>query len=79
MTSSSSQRSVTWNLSILPMVVGDAGWGAVPVLVGNAVGGYGLAQRAYLVLCALWLLFAAIAVLRTTVGERRGLARGAAV
>jgi hypothetical protein len=49
----------------------------VGVLVGNAVGGYGLAQRAYLVLCALWLLFAAIAVLRTTVGERRGLARGA--
>jgi hypothetical protein len=46
----------------------------VGVLVGNAVGGYGLAQRAYLVLCALWLLFAAIAVLRTTVGERRGLA-----
>jgi hypothetical protein len=49
----------------------------VGVLVANAVGGYGLAQRAYLVLCALWLLFAAIAVLRTTVGERRGLARGA--
>ena len=50
----------------------------VGVLVGNAVGGYGLAQRAYLVLCALWLLFAAIAVLRTAVGERRGLARRAA-
>jgi hypothetical protein len=50
----------------------------VGVLVGNAVGGYGSAQRAYLVLCALWLLFAAMAILRTTVGERRGLARPAA-
>jgi hypothetical protein len=46
----------------------------VGVLVGNAVGVYGLTQRAYLVLCALWLLFAAIAVLRTSVGQRRGLA-----
>ena len=34
------------------------------VLVANAVGGFGLAQRAYLVLCALWLLLAALAVLR---------------
>jgi len=34
------------------------------VLVANAVGGLGLAQRAYLVLCALWLLLAALAVLR---------------
>jgi hypothetical protein len=47
----------------------------VGVLIGNAVGGFGLAQRAYLVLCAVWLLFAAGAVLRTTVGERRELAR----
>ena len=31
----------------------------VGVLVGNAVGGFGLAQRAYLILSALWLLFAA--------------------
>jgi hypothetical protein len=37
----------------------------VGVLLANAVGGYGLAQRAYLVLCALWLLLAALAVLRT--------------
>ena len=36
----------------------------VGVLVGNAVGGFGLAQRAYLVLCALWLLLTALAVLR---------------
>jgi hypothetical protein len=36
----------------------------VGVLVGNAVGGFGLAQRAYLILSALWLLFAALAVLR---------------
>jgi hypothetical protein len=36
----------------------------VGVPVGNAVGGFGLAQRAYLILCALWLLLAALAVLR---------------
>ena len=36
----------------------------VGVLVGNAVGGFGLAQRAYLILCALWLLLAALAILR---------------
>jgi hypothetical protein len=36
----------------------------VGVLVGNAVGVFGLVQRAYLVLCALWLLCAAAAVLR---------------
>jgi len=35
------------------------------VLVAYAVGGFGLAQRAYLVLCALWLLIAALAVLRS--------------
>ena len=35
----------------------------VGVLVANAVGGYGLAQRAYLALCAVWLLLAALAVL----------------
>ena len=34
------------------------------VLVANAVGGFGLAQRAYLALCAVWLLLAALAVLR---------------
>jgi Protein of unknown function (DUF998) len=50
----------------------------VGVLVANAISGFGLAQRAYLVLCALWLLFAALAVRRTTIGERRGLARRAA-
>jgi hypothetical protein len=33
------------------------------VLVANALGGFGLAQRAYLVLCALWLLLAALAAL----------------
>jgi hypothetical protein len=48
---------------------------AVGVLIGNAVGGFGLAQRAYLILCALWLLLAAAAVLSTTVGERRVIAR----
>jgi hypothetical protein len=35
------------------------------VLVAYAVGGFGIAQRAYLVLCALWLLIAALAVLRS--------------
>ena len=47
----------------------------VGVLVGNAVGGFGLAQRAYLVLCALWLLLAALAVLRNRSADeqrRRG-------
>jgi hypothetical protein len=34
------------------------------VLLANAVGGFGLAQRAYLALCAVWLLLAALAVLR---------------
>jgi hypothetical protein len=41
------------------LVIATAG-----VLVASAVGGFGLAQRAYLVLCALWLLLAALAVLR---------------
>ena len=36
----------------------------VGVLIGNAVGGFGLTQRAYLILCALWLLLAAAAELR---------------
>lgn len=35
----------------------------VGVLIGNAVGGFGLAQRAYLVLSAIWLFLAARAVL----------------
>ena len=47
----------------------------VGVLVGNAVGGFGLAQRAYLILSALWLLFAAIAILRDV---RAGLGEAAA-
>ncbi len=34
------------------------------VVVANAIEGFGLAQRAYLVLCALWLLLAAVLVLR---------------
>jgi hypothetical protein len=34
------------------------------VLVANALGGFGVAQRAYLVLCALWLLLAALVALR---------------
>ena len=34
------------------------------VVVANAIEGFGLAQRAYLVLCAVWLLLAAVAVLR---------------
>jgi len=37
----------------------------VGVLVGNAVGVYGLAQRAYLALSAVWQLLAALAVLRS--------------
>jgi hypothetical protein len=41
------------------------------VLVGNAVGGFGLAQRAYLVLCGLWLLLAALTVLRSRRTETR--------
>jgi hypothetical protein len=48
----------------------------VGVLVGNAVGVFGLAQRAYLALCALWVLFAAGAVLRNL---RAGLGEPAAV
>jgi hypothetical protein len=36
----------------------------VGVLVGNAIGGFGLAQRAYLALSAVWQLLAALAVLR---------------
>jgi hypothetical protein len=47
----------------------------VGVLVGNAVGVLGLAQRAYLILCALWLLVAARAVLRSL---RVGLGEAAA-
>jgi Protein of unknown function (DUF998) len=47
----------------------------VGALVGNAVGVFGLAQRAYLVLCALWVLFAAGAVLRNL---RAGLGETAA-
>jgi peptidoglycan/LPS O-acetylase OafA/YrhL len=43
----------------------------VGVLVAGAVGGYGLAQRAYLALCAVWLLLAALAVLH----DRRNTAR----
>ena len=34
------------------------------VLIGNAVWGFGLAQRVYLVLSAIWVLLAALAVLR---------------
>ena len=47
----------------------------VGVIVGNAVGGFGLAQRAYLILSAFWLLFAALAVLRDV---RAGLGEAAA-
>ena len=36
----------------------------VGVLVGNAIGALGLAQRAYLALSAVWQLLAALAVLR---------------
>ncbi len=36
----------------------------VGVLIGDAVGVFGLAQRAYLILCSLWLLLAAVTVLR---------------
>ncbi len=42
-------------------------------LVGNAIGGSGLFQRAYLALCALWLLLAALAVLRNRRTEDRSL------
>ena len=45
----------------------------VGVLVGDAIGGFGLAQRAYLVLSALWQLLAALAVLR----NRRSATRAA--
>ena len=38
---------------------------AVGVLAADSVGWFGLAQRAYLVLCAVWLLLAALAVLRS--------------
>ena len=34
------------------------------LVVANAIGEFGLAQRAYLALCAVWLLLAAPAVLR---------------
>jgi hypothetical protein len=43
----------------------------IGVLLANAVGGFGLAQRAYLVLCGLWLLLAALAVLRNLRTETR--------
>jgi Protein of unknown function (DUF998) len=43
----------------------------IGVLLTNAVGGFGLAQRAYLVLCGLWLLLAALAVLRNLRTETR--------
>ena len=43
----------------------------VGVLIGNAVGGFGLTQRAHLVLCALWLLLPAGAVLRNCGAETR--------
>jgi hypothetical protein len=39
----------------------------VGVLIANVVGGFGLAQRAYLTLCAVWLFLAALAAL----GDRR--------
>ncbi len=34
------------------------------VLVASVVGGFGWAQRIYLILCAVWVLLAAVAVLR---------------
>ena len=37
----------------------------VGVLIGDAVGAFGLAQRAYLVLCSIWLLLTASALLRS--------------
>ena len=39
------------------------------VLVASALGGFGLAQRAYLALSAVWLLLAALAVLRSQRAE----------
>jgi hypothetical protein len=50
------------------------GIATVGVLVGDAVGALGLAQRAYLVLCALWLLLAALALLRPRRTEDSGRA-----
>lgn len=49
---------------LAPLVAVALAIATVGVLVADAVGGFGLAQRAYLALCAVWLLLAALAVLR---------------
>jgi hypothetical protein len=43
----------------------------VGVLVGNAIGALGLAQRAYLALSAVWQLLAALAVLRAAAPKKQ--------
>ena len=49
---------------LAPLVAVALAIATAGVLAANAVGGFGLAQRAYLTLCAVWLLLAALAVLR---------------
>ena len=49
---------------LAPAVAVALGIATVGVLLADAIGGFGLAQRAYLALCAIWLLLAALAVLR---------------
>ena len=52
---------------LAPMVAVALTIATVGVLIANVVGGFGLAQRAYLTLCAVWLFLAALAAL----GDRR--------
>jgi len=49
---------------LAPLVAVALAIATAGVLAANSVGGFGLAQRAYLTLCAVWLLLAALAVLR---------------
>ena len=51
---------------LAPLVAVALAIATAGVLAANAVGVFGLAQRAYLTLCAIWLLLAALAVLRNS-------------
>jgi hypothetical protein len=56
---------------LAPLVAVLLAISTVGVLAADAVGAFGLAQRIYLVLCAVWLLVAALVVLRRPVAGRR--------
>ena len=49
---------------LAPLIAVALAIATVGVLLANAFGGFGLAQRAYLVLCAVWLLLAALTARR---------------